>query len=443
MNKPNQPLPHNLPDGLHLRWATAADIPQLCDFNAHIHEETPEEKDIIRHWVEDLTNGQHPTASINDFTVVVNDAGEIISSLCTIPQTWAYDGIPFPVGRIELVGTREAYRQRGLVRRQMAAVHAKGAARGEQMQVITGIPWYYRLFGYEMALNLGGGHHYTWKRRGNLRHLPDDEEMFSWRTAKPTDIDQLAGLYEVHCRASQISTVRNTAAWRHELSGHHPKSVNHRHWWLIQHKTAGTVAYVQFAIWEPNISVQEIGVRPGFSWREVALYLTRMFKGLAKLHTEKEKKPVTNLIFRMGTNHPIYTALGRQLEKLDKPYAWYVRLPNTTAFLRHIQPILEQRLAHSVMVGHTGNLRLNFYNHGAWQLRFADGLIQAIEPYEKKAVADGDAHFPDTLFTQIVCGRRTLAQLNDVHVECYGTPEAEILLGILFPKQASSPAGLG
>ena len=58
-----------------------------------------------------------------------------------ISQTWAYEGIPFEVGRPELVGTLPEYRNRGLVRAQFEEVHRWSAARGELVQGITGIPY--------------------------------------------------------------------------------------------------------------------------------------------------------------------------------------------------------------------------------------------------------------------------------------------------------------
>jgi hypothetical protein len=103
--------------------------------------------------------GDHPTTSASDFTVVVdeNADGKIASTMNLISQTWVYDGpsggIPFALGRPELVATDEAYRRRGLVRMQFEAIHAKSAARGEMVQAITGIPWYYRQFGYEMCVD--------------------------------------------------------------------------------------------------------------------------------------------------------------------------------------------------------------------------------------------------------------------------------------------------
>jgi hypothetical protein len=144
-------LPRDLGDGLLLRWATAADADDLAEFNIRIHSDSPDNPETeLGDWTRDLLNGRHPTTSSADFTVVVdtNNGNKIISSLCLISQTWTYGDIPFGVGRPELVGTDENYRRRRLVRQQFDVIHAKSAAKGELAQAITGIPWYYRLFGY-------------------------------------------------------------------------------------------------------------------------------------------------------------------------------------------------------------------------------------------------------------------------------------------------------
>jgi predicted acetyltransferase len=447
MNQDEMVLPIMLGDGLVLREATAVDAHPLAEFNAKIHGEDPEDAAMIYHWTEDLfsVRHNHPTTTPAHFTIVSDDSGQIISSLCTIPQTWSYDDLPLNVGRIELVGTLPEYRGRGLVRQQMDYHHQTGEARGDLLQVISGIPWYYRQFGYDMALDLGGGRRYVWERRENLKHLKEGDEPYTWRRATLNDLPLLQTLYARHCAGSMINTIRTEAEWRHELLGHHEHSIQFRHWWIISEKSVGDVAYVQFAVWGQNFYVHEVAVVAGHSLRAVGLYLTRLFKGYANLRREKvkEQPPLTGLLFRLGRHHPLYEAYGRQLERQEQPYAWYIRIPDLVRFLRHVQPVLEKRLAQSVMAGHTGTLRLNFYKEGALALQFARGVLAGLEPYEKTSVTDGDAHFPRLLFYQLLCGRATLAELNETRADCYADPEAEILLEILFPKMISRPLGLG
>lgn len=135
----------DLGHGLIMRRATAADAEGLADFNKLIHRDpgvtAPDEE--VAAWTRDLLAGGHPTCGPNDFTIVAEQAtGRIVSSMNLISQTWSYAGIPFGVGRPELVGTAPEYRNRGLVRAQFEVIHRWSAARGELVQGITGIPYY-------------------------------------------------------------------------------------------------------------------------------------------------------------------------------------------------------------------------------------------------------------------------------------------------------------
>jgi predicted acetyltransferase len=98
-------------------------------------------------------------------------------------------------GMPELVGTLPGYRGRGLVRAQFEVVHQWSAARGELLQAITGIPYYYRQFGYEMAVNLGGG------RVGFKPQLPKltegQAEPFTIRPSVEADLPLLPHLRTV------------------------------------------------------------------------------------------------------------------------------------------------------------------------------------------------------------------------------------------------------
>ena len=112
-------IPRQLEDGLLLRRSTLADTQALVDFNSRVHSDDGQDKpdERIGAWVEDLMARPHPTFDPGNFTIVEDTRkGRIVSSLNLIPQTWTYAGIPFKVGRPEVVGTLKDYRRRGLVR---------------------------------------------------------------------------------------------------------------------------------------------------------------------------------------------------------------------------------------------------------------------------------------------------------------------------------------
>ena len=152
---------------------------------------------------------------------------------------------------------------------------------------------------------------------------------------------------------------------------------------------------------------------------------------------QQRDKPINHIAFNLGAKHPLYDALGSQLEKQQKPYAWYIRVPDLIAFLNIIAPVLERRLSESVMAGHTGTLRLNLY-HVALRLVFKNGNIGKIETYEPAHFFEADAFFPDLSFLNLLFCHRSFAELDAAFIDCFAEKaEAAVLLGCLFPRQPS------
>ncbi|MFO7680261.1 MAG: GNAT family N-acetyltransferase [Chloroflexota bacterium] len=445
-------LPQEVGDGLTLRWATAADTDALADFNIHVHSDNPDDLEIwLGHWVRDLMSGEHPTTQPGDFTVVVDEkaGGKIVSSMNLISQTWAYDGIEFHVGRPELVGTDPAYRRRGLVRAQFDAIHAKSAARGEMVQAITGIPWYYRQFGYEMTIDLDAS------RRYYLKHAPEDkaveDEPYRLRTAAAADIAFMQPLYEAQQARSLVSRVRDAALWRFEMETAHRESPYARHFYVVETAPSASsgqavsyepVAYIEYQQQHQIFSVREFGVIPGHSWRAVGLFLLRTFQREAVRLNATLPKPVESVFFHLGDGHLLYEALLRELHKLRHPYAWYVRVPDLPGFIRHITPVLEARLADSVLAGHSGTTKLNFYTSNL-TLEFDKGRLIEVGQYQPKRLEQGDAAFTNLTFLQLLFGYRSFAELDYTFADCYANEETAVLLPILFPKRWSDVTPLG
>jgi predicted acetyltransferase len=437
-------LPVDLGDGLTLRWATPDDAEAVAQFNFEMHSWPPGEEKWLHHWTHDLMRGDHPTTKAGDFTLVTDADGRVVSTLNLISQTWAYDGIPFPVGRPELVGTLPEYRRRGLVRRQMEVIHRKSAARGELAQAITGIPWYYRQFGYEMGLDLGGSRQLFWGRPGNNEKV--EPEPYHMRPATVDDIPLLQELYVAHLGRSLITRLRSPEQWRYEMTGSHPESI-----WTIKPQLILTAEeeVVGYVIYKPQgtaISIAELGVRQGHSWRAVGRFLVRYLREEAAVlnATCAADKQITNLSLELGQAHPIYEALDPELEKQIRPYGWYVRVPDVPAFLRHIAPALERHLAGSVMAGHTGKCKINLYR-SRFEMVWENGRLKEVtDDYEYDRLEDGDAVFPDLTFLQLLFGFRSFDELNAAFVDCFTrNGNTRVLLRSLFPKRPSHVLPLG
>ena len=443
------PLPRQLGDGLLLRRSTPADAPALGDFNARIHSDEGFDKpdDRLDAWTRDLLERPHPTFGVGDYTLVEDtNSGKIVSSLNLISQTWSYGGIPFGVGRPELVGTLPEYRNRGLVRAQFDEIHRWSAARGELLQAITGIPYYYRLFGYEMTVTLGGG------RSGFSPHVPElaegQAEEFIIRPAVEADLPFIGELYDRGCQRYPLACVWTPELWRYELDGKSEKNVNRYELHLIETTAGERVGFlaVSWFTWGDAFGLKRYELAPGFSWAQVTPAVMRFLRRAYDTHpwgAPGERKPFGMFHFGLGEDHPAYHVMPDHLPRYRAPYAWYIRIPDLPAFLRRVTPALEQRLANSGSAGHTGELRLTFYRDGL-RLRFEQGRLVAVEAWKPEPQGhSGEAAFPGLTFLQLLLGYRSLAELKYAFPDCWTNSDAtHALLEGLFPRQPSDIFGV-
>lgn len=432
-------IPRDLGDGLVLRQATIADTEALAAFNAAVHEE-PNEPDVgIDIWTRDMMRGDHPAMGAGDFLLVEETrTGAIVSSLCLISQTWSYAGIPFGLGMPELVGTAPDFRRRGLVRALLDAAHAMSAARGQMVQVIGGIPWYYRQFGYEMALEWETG------RLGSRLDVPDlaagEADSYRIRPATEADLPTLARAYEYGMQRGRVACLRDAAQWRYDIAGHSTGSDYRLALRVIEPaggEAAGFLAHPD-RLWRSGIYATAYELLPGVSWLAVTPTVLRYLRAMGDEYAAAAKRPFTTVHFEVGSEHPLHRVAPSILRGQDRQYALYVRVPNLAGFLRHIAPALEARLAGSILVGHTGPLALNFYRTGL-RLTFAAGRLAGIEAWRPESDARGDAAFPDLTFLQLLFGYRSLDELSHAFPDCMiRNDAARVLLDTLFPKQAST-----
>jgi GNAT superfamily N-acetyltransferase len=433
-------LLRDLGDGLILRRSTPADAEALADFNsALLSDDGPAAPDArIAAWTRDLLSGDHPTFGVDDFTIVEEArTGRIVSSLCLISQAWTYDGIPFGVGRPELVATHPDYRNRGLVRAQFQAIHEWSAERGHLAQAITGIPWFYRQFGYEMGLALSGG------RVGYLPHIPKlkdgEAEPYRLRPVSEADLPFIKDVYEHASKRNLIACVRDEALWRYEVFGKREKNANRLEMLIVESAAGEPVGYLAHAawLWDTMMPGNFFELKPGVSWLAVAPSVMRYLQATGEVYASRDKKQLESFAFWLGAEHPVYHAVADRLPMVRRPYAWYVRVPDLPGFLRRIAPALERRLASSALTGYTGEVKISFYRTGL-RLGFQQGRLSVVESWQPTPVERGTAAFPDLTFLQLLFGYRSLEELRHAFADCrVNSDEIGELLQALFPRRHS------
>ncbi len=440
----------DLGDGLVARWSTAADQERIAELFAHVFRRTaddpPNERMIA--YVRDQMSGQHPLVGPNDVALVEDTrSGMVVAATTVMRQRWEYAGIPFSLSRAEPVAAHPEYRNRGLVRATFDLMHARSAEQGDLAQCITGIPYFYRQFGYEFAVDLGGS------RTVMLSMIPDAQEgqtdPFTLRDATLDDLPHIRMLYERERSRPAgglpilTSTPFDHDYWRWTLSRQTFEAGEGWQTRMIVRADGQAVGYVLTGRvrWSPEkLRVVGMMVEPGIPLTSVMAPVLRALRTIAP--TVPVVPPKTGepraLVFVLGASHPVYDVIGDdRIAQREPPYGWYVRVPDVPRFLHHIRAILERRLAGSFLAGHTGELKIDFYR-GGLRMVFEQGRLAFIEPWRPPLYGDeAGAGFPPLVFLQLLFGRRSLEELRAWHDDVWAEDEPAMLLNVLFPKQQS------
>src|SRR5437660_9559374 len=323
-------------------------------------------------FVHRLMSGYHPWMNPTDFAIIEDTRKEgkpVIACTCLWRHEWEYEGVPFGVGRPEIVASDPTYRRRSLIRALFETIHARSEAEGHLVQAITGIPYFYRQFGYEYALDLEG------KRVTYLSIIPKAKEgvaePYTLRTATVEDLPLIMAAYNSRRSTRIVWHSVSERYWRYAIEARQSSSEIAKSMYIqmiVDANGASKVVLMTNAKRrgrELGIGVFE--VLPGVNVQAMMPSVLRALQayGLQMPTHTPDAEPLREIGFYLYRSHPIYEALGEELAPFHQPdYAWYIRVADLPAFLRHIAPVLEKRLSGSILTGYTGELKIDFYRGG-------------------------------------------------------------------------------
>lgn len=414
----NAPCRRELGDGLVLKTAAnSEDIERV----AQCHNVSFEEE-AIGEFCRTLFL-YHPSTQHSDLIFVEDEkTGEVVSSLCLIPWQWRYEDVILKAGEMGIVGTKEKYRRRGLIRAQSDYLKEQLMERGFHLSQIQGIPYFYRQFDYEYALPLQGGY------RVELHQVPelkeDEEPGFTCRPGNPEDLPIIKRLYHEAVQDLQISACRDDAIWGYLLE-HSPATFIGYEVWVVECADRGVKGYFH---------VENYGFGSGVNVSEVSRLsydaAMAVLRQLKKLAVEREKPYIRLALPKNCTL--MQTARYHGADDMGT-YAWQIHVPDMALFLSAIRPVLERRLSESPFSGLTEVVKLNFYRE-AVVLNFVEGRISKVQ---KLDFGDGSVRIPPRAAVPLVLGYRSQEELKDSWPDL-GMPSKEsYLIDVLFPKMTS------
>ncbi|WP_030721221.1 GNAT family N-acetyltransferase [Streptomyces sp. NRRL S-237] len=391
-------VPVSLPDGLALREARPSDLDQI----GALLSERGEPDDAVDHRLV-VTD---PDAGWSTCAVVV-DGDRVVSTATLLDEEVYIGGIRLPAGQVELVATDTEYEGRGLVRALMHWAHERSAARGHVVQAMIGIPYFYRLFGYEYAIDI--------PQALNVSTLPPgDGRTGTLRAALPSDIPSMAALQASAQSGFDVTMPHSAACWRWLLD-HEASSL-----WVLEH--AGTViAAARTTPPGDEMLLAEAAARDQAAARD-------LLSGVAAL---APGDPI-RIVHRAGTvtGNAWQEFIDHEPHRNAEQY--YIRIPDVAALLDRLRPLFWQRLT-AAGIDRTGrDIVISTFGAHYRIPVLANGLGEVVTggPIQSPGAVEGAGVAPDHL-AALLFGPHGMEGLTRIRPDVYSADEE--LFQVLFP----------
>ncbi|MFE1826674.1 GNAT family N-acetyltransferase [Streptomyces yangpuensis] len=386
-------------DGLVLRQARPADLDQI----GALLSERGEPDDAVDHRLV-VTD---PDAGLSACAVVV-DGDRVVSTATLLDEEVCIGGVRLPAGQVELVATDTEYEGRGLVRALMHWAHERSAARGHLVQAMIGIPYFYRLFGYEYAIDI--------PQALNVNALPPPGDgNATLRAARPSDIPAMAALQASAQSGFDVTMPHSAACWRWLLD-HDSSNL------VVLEQTGTVIAAARTTPPGEEMLLAEAAARDEAAARELlsAVGALAAGEGLQVVH---RAGTVTGNAWQEFLDH----------EPRRNAEQYYIRVPDVAALLDRLRPLFRQRLA-SAGIDRTGRdiVISTFGAHHRIPV-LADGLGEVVTggAMQSPGVVGGAGVAPDQL-APLLFGPHGFEGLTRIRPDVYAADEE--LFQALFPR---------
>ena len=392
------------------------ELERFLSFNVTVHQEESLKKYISRLYLE------HPERDkIYWIYIEKKDSNKIVSSITLMPLEWNFNGIPIPICEMGLVGTLPKYRNRGFMGIMNKLYEDIMRQEGYLLSVIRGIPYYYRRFGYEFALNLDE-HIVLNKNQVPSRKL----EMLSFQKATKRDLAFIKSIYNKEKERFFISNRFNSDNFMYKFMNDDFDN-NFLSTFLIKIK-GKPISYFSIGISYDNVAftliVPEVNEE---SMIKILQYV--------KIHNEKKDQ----IVFHVNSDTKFAQYICSIGGKRDLGYGWQIRIPNIKDFLHAISPVLEQRIERSSYKGLSQDIVISDYRE-IFTLRFKNGKVEDFEVKKGYPFPGScDVQIPNSTLIKLLLSDKTFEEIKYILKDSILKPGSEKLIKILFPKKPSIP----
>ncbi len=339
-----------------------------------------------------------------DLMSVVEVGGIVVSIATLLDETMRVGSTDLPTGQVEMVATVKDAEGRGYVRALMERCHELSADRGHVLQVMIGIPHFYRQFGYSYSIPM---HHWASLRR--------DVQMPAGYTVAAATLDDVAicqALQDLTQASYDIAMPHSDDCWRWLLT--HTSSAQ----MLARDPSGAPVGLARVYADDGDVDIGEVTVTTSAA--------TDALVALALSSTSDEGVARVNV-------RPHVPGLESRTRDAERTDWYYVRIGDPVQLLTALSTELVSRL--KADDNDTGEALLSFWGSHV-RLRWDSGTMRFERGGPMQApISSGGSGLPLDALGLLLFGGGAAA-LEDRFPDAYLGRQEE-LMHTLFPPQSA------
>lgn len=337
------------------------------------------------------------------WTVAV--AGDrVVSTLGLFPTSTRIGSVTVPSAAIEFVATATEFEGKGLVRRQLDLAHRISSERGDLVQWMVGIPYFYRRFGYEYAVPTPDTIDIT-------AQSPGGADDVSFRVASIDDIDHILALQDHMGSSAMIVAEHHRLMWSWLIASPVYRVV-------VATRDDTPVGMMRIYYDESTPLVFDVAAADPGTFRSLLGEACRGRAGATVAMRPGLEDFATNMTSRTNDG-----------------YAYYARVPNPADLLEAIRPELNLRLTGSGLEIDDGELLLSLYR-ASIRFEIKEGQLGPVATGGRvqAPVSAGGSGVPPDLIAHLILGPLGALELERRHADVLLGQQRD-LMDALFPSQ--------
>jgi predicted N-acetyltransferase YhbS len=396
-----------LADGLIMRTAAEKDLEQVGALLAARGDEAD---------AEDLRLvASDPDEGLGAVMVVV-DGDRVVSTATLLRESVAIGSVAVPTGQVEMVATDPAYEGRGLVRAMMNEAHRRSAARGDLLQVMVGIPYFYRQFGYSYSMPIP----MPWE----VHTTPVAQPDITVRVATAADIPAMSALQSAAQAAADVRMSHSAGCWRWLVQ----RSGSSQ---LVAERDGAVVATARQTPPDEGVVLGEIaGSAEGISALVAAAQVAA---------TSADDGGEVAVLERPAAAH-VNSVLAEMADSPDAPdrtQEWfYARVESLGPLLDHLRPVLLDRFRAAGFEARHEVLLSSWRSHVRFTINEDSMSAVAAGGPEQAPISKGGSGVPPDQLAPLLLGPLGAAGLEQIHGDVMLGRQRD-LMEALFPPMTS------